>query len=152
VGRLLALDVGSKRIGVALSDELGILASPHSTIQRQSANRDIAAVLALVRDLTVDRIIVGLPVGSTGQATEQTRYSERFAERLASRSPVAVEMWDEGHTSWAARQIVGSSPSVRRSGRIDAVAAALILQSYLDYRPDGRTELTSRQDGEGVES
>jgi hypothetical protein len=57
MGRLLALDVGSKRIGVALSDEFGILASPHGMIRRQSANRDIAAVLALAQEFTVERII-----------------------------------------------------------------------------------------------
>jgi putative Holliday junction resolvase len=66
------------------------------------------------------------------QETQQTRHSRAFAERLAAQATVPVELWDERHTSWEARLIVGSSAEVRRSGRVDAVAAALILQSYLD--------------------
>jgi putative holliday junction resolvase len=84
-------------------------------------------------------------VGGSGQSTEQTRYSEAFAERLASQTPVTVEMWDEGYTSWAARKIVGNSPEVRRSGRVDSVAAALILQSYLDHRENRPSEATPQQ-------
>jgi putative Holliday junction resolvase len=136
VGRLLALDVGSKRIGTALSDELAIIARPHGMIERQSYRRDFEAILTLVCEFGVERIVVGLPIGEAGQDTQQTRHTRAFADRLALQAPVPVDLWDERHTSWAARRIVGDSPAVRRSGRIDAVAAALILQSYLDNRVD----------------
>jgi putative Holliday junction resolvase len=141
MGRLLALDVGAKRIGIALSDELAILATPRGVIKRQSYRRDVDAILALVREFAVERIVVGLPIGLEDQETRQTSHARAFAERLASQAQVPVDLWDERHTSWAARQIVGSSADVRRSGRIDAAAAALILQSYLDNRvhSEGRT-------------
>jgi putative Holliday junction resolvase len=132
MARLLALDVGSKRIGIAVSDELGILATPHGTIERRSLRHDLAAILELVRDFAIKRIVVGLPVGLEDQETQQTRRTRAFAARLAGQAAVPVDLWDERHTSWAARQIVGGSAAVRRSGRVDAVAAALILQSYLD--------------------
>ena len=134
MGRLLALDVGSRRIGVALSDELGLLATPHGAIQRRSLRRDLAAIVDLVRDQSVERIVVGLPLGLQGQVTQQTQATHAFADRLREVSPVPIELWDESNTSWEARQIVGSSPETRRSGRIDAMAAALILQGYLDQR------------------
>lgn len=140
MGRVLGLDVGARRIGLAVSDELGILATPHGSIQRRSFDEDIAAILALVRDLNVERIVVGLPIGLRGQTTEQTRRVQRFAERLARRMPVPVDLWDERETSWAAEQIVGRTPEVRRGGRIDAVAAAIILQSYLDHRTGMRPQ------------
>ncbi len=138
MARILALDVGSKRIGVAVSDELGLLASPLRAIVRQSYNRDIAAILALIRELDVERVVVGHPIGLAGQVTSQTRQTEAFARKLADRIPVPLELWDERHTSSAAQQIVGSSPEARRSGRIDAVAAAIILQSYLDNHAPAR--------------
>ncbi len=146
MGRTLALDLGSKRIGVAVSDELGLLATPFSTITRRSYNQDAAAILALIQTLGVERVVVGHPVGLAGQPTGQTRRTEAFARMLAERIPVPLELWDERYSSSAARQIVGSSPEARRSGRIDAAAAAIVLQSYLDNHPPAALPLASEAD------
>lgn len=132
--RVVALDVGSKRIGVAVSDELGLTATPTGAIQRQSYNKDAAAILELVADANAERIVVGLPLGLAGKATDQTRRVQRFAEMLATRAPVPVELWDERLTTAAASRLVRPGPEARRSGRLDALAAALILQGYLDHR------------------
>ena len=134
MGRIIALDLGSKRVGIAISDEIGILATPRGILRRQSYNKDATAVGELVEREQAERVIVGLPTGLSGQATEQTRRVERFAEMLASRLPVPVELWDERLTTVMARQIRPSSTRtpIRDAESVDAIAAALILQSYLD--------------------
>jgi putative holliday junction resolvase len=143
MGRLLALDVGSKRIGVAVSDELGILASPHGVITRRSYNRDATAIATLIEELAVDRVIVGHPIGLAGQTTQQTRATEEFVRILADRIAVPITLWDERHTSTAAREIVGTSVEARRSGRVDAVAAAIILQSFLDTNAEAKSSVST---------
>jgi len=139
MARIVALDVGSKRVGVAVSDELGVLATPRGLIHRQSYNKDAAAVVELVEREAAECVVVGLPTGLSGRATEQTRRAERFAEMLASRLSVRVELWDERLTTVMARQIRPSSSRTpeREAESVDAIAAALILQSYLDrHSPD----------------
>ena len=136
MGRVIALDVGSKRVGYAVSDELGIIASPRGFLKRQSYNKDAAAVAELVDQEQAERVVVGLPTGLSGQPTDQTRRVSQFAEVLASRLAIPVEMWDERLTTVMARRI---NPSLSRTPQrgaesVDAVAAALILQSYLDHR------------------
>jgi putative Holliday junction resolvase len=136
VARVIALDVGSKRVGFAISDEIGVIATPRGILRRQSYNKDATAVGELVEREQAERVIVGLPTGLSGRPTEQTRRAERFAEMLASRLPVPVELWDERLTTVMARQIRPSSTRTphREAESLDAIAAALILQSYLDRR------------------
>jgi putative Holliday junction resolvase len=136
VARIIALDVGSKRIGFAVSDELGVIATPRGLVPRQSYNKDAAAIGELVEQEQAERVLVGLPTGLSGRPTEQTRRSERFAEMLASRLSVPVELWDERLTTVMARRIRPSATRnpARETESVDAVAAALILQSYLDRR------------------
>jgi putative Holliday junction resolvase len=136
VARIIALDVGSKRIGFAVSDELGVIATPRGLVPRQSYNKDAAAIGELVEQEQAERVLVGLPTGLSGRPTEQTRRSERFAEMLASRLSVPVELWDERLTTVMARRIRPSATRnpAREAESVDAVAAALILQSYLDRR------------------
>ena len=136
VARIIALDVGSKRIGVAASDEIGIIATPRGLIRRQSYNRDAAAIGKLVEQEQAERVVVGLPTGLSGRPTEQTRRAKRFAEVLASRLSVPVELWDERLTTVMAQRLrpgLARTPD-REAESIDAVAAALILQSFLDRR------------------
>ncbi|MPZ13935.1 MAG: Holliday junction resolvase RuvX [Chloroflexi bacterium] len=133
MGRVVALDVGTKRIGVAVSDELRILATPTGAIRRHSYNKDAAAIAQIVRETQAERIVVGLPIGLSGGLTEQTRKTQRFAEMLASRVLVPVELWDERLTTWSALKTL-SLEDRGRPGRRDAVAAAFILQGYLDHR------------------
>ena len=134
MGRAVGIDVGSKRVGVAVSDELKILATPRGMIRRQSYNKDAAAIIALVGEVGADVVVVGLPLGLAGQFTDQTERVQRFADMLASRLPVPLELWDERLTTVAAREIVGSEREARRAGLVDAVAAAFILQGYLDHQ------------------
>ena len=146
IGRTIALDVGSKRIGVAVSDELGVLASPHGAIPRRSYNKDAAQIAALVKEAAARRIVIGLPVGLSGGATEQTEKVRRFGQMLAARVSVPVDWWDERLTTVMAERIQrenrpGRTTGPSRSGaagprgRLDELAAAVLLQEYLDSQP-----------------
>lgn len=148
-GRVLAVDPGEKRIGVALSDELGILASPLCILQPRSAER-VAAVSALIREHEAVEVLVGFPRTLRGEIGPQARRVERFAEQLRGAVDVPVRLWDERYsTAEAAARLggtrrgpTGGRPSSGRHGRaaarqaphVDAVAAAVILQEYLDWR------------------
>jgi putative Holliday junction resolvase len=132
MARIIALDVGSKRIGVAISDELGILATPRGIIRHRSYALDFAEVAAIVQSNEAERVLVGHPISMGGNRTQQTRRVEQFAAKLAAHLAVPVELWDERLTTRAALEITGSDPEARRSGRRDAVAAAILLQAYLD--------------------
>jgi putative Holliday junction resolvase len=134
VARVIGLDVGSKRIGVAASDELAMIATPRGAIRRQSYNKDAAAIAALVDELQADRIVLGLPLGLSGRPTAQTQRVQQFADMLSTRLSVPVELWDERLTTTLAYQMVPLSLQDRKSGYVDAVAAALILQGFLDSR------------------
>ena len=125
--RLIGLDVGSKRIGIAVSDELGILATPRGVLQRRTYNKDAAEIQALVASTAADTVVIGLPLSVSGGHTDQTRRTERFAEMLASRLSIPVEMWDERYTTAMAK-------SLGPEERDDEIAAAIILQSWLDSR------------------
>jgi len=112
---------------VAVSDELGILATPRGVLDRRSYNRDAAQIQNLVSDTEAEVIVIGLPLGVSGAATQQTRRTQQFAEMLASRLPIPVELWDERYTTAEAHRMGPAS-------RDDEIAAAIILQGYLDSR------------------
>lgn len=141
--RVLGLDPGERRIGVALSDELGILASPLCILQRQAGERaveSLAAVVALAREHDVAEIVVGFPRTLRGEVGPQARRVERFAEALRAAVDVPVRLWDERYSTAEAmaRLAAGRKRSAGRRGRpaphVDALAAAVILQEYLDSR------------------
>lgn len=132
--RVLALDVGQARIGVALSDPEGLLAFPLSTIGRTAESEDIDAVLRLVAENEVGVILVGLPLSLSGREGPQARRVAQFTKVLSARADVPVKTLDERYSTVEAERLIreaGSQPSKARS-RVDAVAAAVILQSYLD--------------------
>ena len=132
--RVIALDIGEKRIGVALSDPLEILASPLTTINHTSESEDIDAVLRLVDEHDAAAIVVGLPLSLSGQMGAQARRVARFARSLTARSSVPVHLLDERFTTVQAERMMkeaGKRPS-RDRARVDAAAAAVLLQSYLD--------------------
>lgn len=134
--RCLALDVGERRIGLAVGE---VLARPLATLKRRSKAEDFAAVAEWIRKHLVDTVVVGLPLnmdGSAGfQAERTTRYAERMREALAGMGlQVHMVLWDERLTTEQADEMMleaGRAAGERRE-RVDAVAAALILQSYLD--------------------
>jgi putative Holliday junction resolvase len=140
---VLALDVGERRIGVAISDPTGMLARPLQTLMRGSREEDFAAIAALVAEHDAGLVVVGRPLSLDGTEGPQARRVARYAGALAAHLPVPVVPWDERFTTQAAEEILRQSGKgrgrrrVRAKGELDAVAAAVILQSYLDSQVDG---------------
>ncbi|NJN65738.1 MAG: Holliday junction resolvase RuvX [Chloroflexaceae bacterium] len=133
--RVLALDVGERRIGVAMSDTGGILASPLTTIKATPRPQALAQIAALVRHHAVDDIVVGLPLTMSGDIGPQAQVVQSFAGELETVLGQQVHLFDERLTSIAAEQMMrdlGVKPA-RRKARIDEVAASIILQDYLDH-------------------
>ena len=140
-GRILALDVGERRIGLAISDETQTLARSLTVLQRRSKAQDFEALARLVREQDVRAIVVGLPLsldGSEGpQARRIRRYATALSEALVAHGLVTpVIFYDESLSTVTASQLMIASGRKRRDRRdhIDAVAAAVILQDYLDTR------------------
>jgi putative Holliday junction resolvase len=131
--RILAVDLGTKRIGTAISDELGISVRPVETIRRSSVGKDIARLKSLVADLEAEAVVVGLPLRMDGTIGDAARDVLRFVERLRSQLDRAVHTQDERLTSYEAEQMMierGLNTEQRRA-RSDEFAAMIILQDYL---------------------
>lgn len=131
-GRRVALDVGGRRIGVAVSDELGMVASPVRTVDIK--REGLSGLVKVILHYDPVEVIVGLPTGLSGYEGPQAKETRDFAAQLAEHVPVPITFWDERLTSFAADQALMHSGyrTKQRKERIDAVAASLILQSYLD--------------------
>jgi putative pre-16S rRNA nuclease len=134
--RVLALDPGERRVGVALSDELGLLASPLLILERRSRAVDLAAIAELVRTHEVSEVVVGYPKTLRGEAGPQARRAGRFAEEVRRATGVPVKLWDERYSTVEATERLGrgGKPPRGRRAHPDAAAAAVILQDYLDSR------------------
>lgn len=137
IARVLALDVGSKRIGVAISDELGITAQGLETIQRQNRRRDIEALRQLLAKYQVKEVVVGLPLRLSGAEGTQAEKMRGFAGLLQSEFGVTVHLWDERWTSTEANRLLREAElSIqKRAQAVDRMAAVLILQSWLEAHP-----------------
>ncbi|HEV2729082.1 MAG TPA: Holliday junction resolvase RuvX, partial [Terriglobales bacterium] len=135
--RVLALDVGSKRIGVAVSDPLGITAQGLETIQRQNKRKDLEALGRLLKDYEVREVVVGLPLRLSGAEGTQSEKMRRFASDLESKFGVTVHLWDERWTSTEANRLLRETElSIEKRGRaVDRMAATLILQSWMEAHP-----------------
>lgn len=132
--RRLGLDIGDRRIGVAVSDPEGIMAGGLTTIIRRETGRDVAAIVELVREEEVGTIVAGLPLSLDGGIGPQAQKVLAFVDILAGVSPVPVETWDERLSTVEADRIMGEM-GIRfdkRKARRDSLAAAIILQGYLD--------------------
>lgn len=137
--RILALDPGSKRIGVALSDEFGWTAQPLETYERRSVAEDVAHIQQLVRQHDVGRVVMGLPIRMDGRAGPEAESARLFLESLERALDVPVIAWDERLTSKAAEKMLIEADVSRkkRKGAVDRVAAAILLQSYLESLSSG---------------
>jgi putative Holliday junction resolvase len=135
-GRVLALDFGDRRIGIALSDPLGLSAQPLMTLVRSSWDRDLERIRALAREHEVRRIVVGLPLDMDGGRGPRVRLTEVFIERVQRATGLPVIPWDERLTTVQAERILleGDVSRARRRAVIDQVAAVIVLQAYLDSR------------------
>ena len=130
--RILALDVGERRTGVAMSDLLGWLATPLTVLKCASREDELASIVELVRIHQVERVIVGFPRSLDGSVGPQARRVERYVERLRPRLSVPVELWDEQFSTVQAEQLIHETGKRIDRERIDAAAAAVILQSSLN--------------------
>jgi putative Holliday junction resolvase len=132
--RTLGLDIGEKRIGVAVSDPSGSVATPLSVLDAREVAADIAALRRIVEAYEVQRLVVGLPLTMAGDEGPQAREVKRIASEISEHLGMAVAYQDERLTSSAAERAMsetGASSRARR-GRVDMVAATLLLQAYLD--------------------
>ena len=132
--RTAALDVGDARVGVAVSDELGVTAQGIGVITRVGGRRDLEALAALLAPYAPTRLLVGLPLNMNGSEGPQAAKVRAFAEKAAAHLALPVEFWDERLTTVAAERALLEADVSRRRRRevIDQVAATLILQAYLD--------------------
>jgi putative pre-16S rRNA nuclease len=140
VGRLLALDVGEKRVGVALCDETQTLARPLLTLKRASKKEDFARLAALCREHVIEKVIVGLPKTLRGEDGPQAQRVRRYAAELQAALNTPIEFWDERFSSVDAHErLTAVSRKPRAKGDIDSAAAAIVLQEYLDaHQPESK--------------
>jgi putative Holliday junction resolvase len=132
--KLLALDLGEKRIGIAVSDDIGLLARSHSVIKRTSRTADFEKISRVIEQEKITAVIVGLPVHLSGKEGSKAAWARDYGADLSERLEIAVTFWDESLSTVAAEDSLrqrGIHGRKRRS-QVDAVAAAFILQSYLD--------------------
>ena len=132
--RVLAIDLGDRRIGLALSDPLGLTAQGLPTAERRNKREDLNFLEVLTRRHHVSRVLVGNPLNMDGSTGPQSEKARLFAENLARRLPIPVELWDERLTSVEANQVLDAAGAQKRDrkGEVDRLAAQLILESFLD--------------------
>jgi len=135
IPRYLALDVGSKRIGIAVSDELGLTAQPVLTLERRrNLREDLRSIARLSRRYGVMGIVVGNPLTLSGEMSAQAAKAQAFAAELGELTGLPIHLWDERLTTHEAHRLLYEAGRARQDHRrvVDQVAATLILQSFLD--------------------
>jgi putative Holliday junction resolvase len=135
IPRYLALDVGSKRIGIAVSDELGLTAQPVLTLERRrNLREDLRSIARLSRRYGVMGIVVGNPLTLSGELSAQAAKAQAFAAELGELTGLPIHLWDERLTTHEAHRLLYEAGRARQDHRrvVDQVAATLILQSFLD--------------------
>jgi putative Holliday junction resolvase len=133
-GRVLAIDLGTVRVGLALSDPLRITGQPMGHLQRRILGKDLRALIDIVTEKDVVTVVLGHPLLMSGVAGERAQDAEKFAERLRAALPCPVVLWDERLTTVQAERALreGNVDGRKRRQVVDAAAAALLLQSWLD--------------------
>jgi len=141
-GRILAVDPGEKRLGIAISDPTQIIATSVCVIEHQSRPKDAQSILSLAQEHDAVLILIGQPLDWDGSINPQSRLSIRLAEEIQNLGDLPVRLWDEyGSTQKAqdSRKQMNVSRK-NRSGHLDQVAAAVILQTFLDHQIDQESE------------
>ena len=133
-GRILALDLGARRVGVAVSDELGITAQGLPTLVRTNLREDLARVTRLAEEWGAGMILIGNPLHMSGAEGRQSAWVRQFAEKLEGRSGLPVKLWDERLTTVEAERVLDAGRVTRDKHRmaIDRLAAVILLESYLE--------------------
>lgn len=134
--RLMGLDVGTKTIGIALSDEAGITAQPVTTLKRSSIKKDLEELLRLAGDRQVRGFVVGMPINMDGTEGPRSKSVQKFVELLKEKTGLPVYTWDERFSTIAVTRVLveGDLSRKRRKEVVDKMAAAYILQGFLDSR------------------
>lgn len=134
MGRVLAVDPGEKRLGLAISDPTGVIASPLRVLAHVGRATDAASIARLAQEQDAVQIVVGWALDDDGQPTPQARHAERLAEALRAITALPVILWDESGSTQAARsaRLAMGVSRRKRSGHLDEIAATVILQSYLE--------------------
>lgn len=134
--RVLGLDVGSKTIGLAVSDPLGITAQGLETIRRKNKRTDFEQLEKVIRKYEIGEVVIGYPLRMSGAEGTQAEKMQHFAEELRQRFHLPVHLWDERLTSAQANRLLRETDmSIKRRGEVvDRIAAVLILQSWMDAR------------------
>lgn len=140
--RILALDVGKKRIGLAVSDELGITAQGLETLQRSRIREDLDALKGIAERWAVGTLLIGSPMHMSGSESRQGEYTRDFAERLQKQLHLPVVFWDERLTSVEAERLLrdGGATLEQRKKAVDRMAAILLLDSYLEHQRIRRSD------------
>jgi putative Holliday junction resolvase len=135
-GRVLALDVGKRRIGLAISDGLGLTAQGLATLERTTIREDLTRLAELTAEREVELFLIGDPLHMSGDQSRQAQYIRDFATRLTERTGVPVKFWDERLTTVQAHRVLRESgiSIEKRAKAIDRLAAVILLESYLDSR------------------
>ncbi len=138
--RILALDVGEKNIGLAISDKLGWTAQPLRSLKHRTTAESICAIAELAKDNQVSEIIVGMPLNLDSSFGEKAKDVAAFTEDLKKKIALPVKIWDERFTSLQAKKVMLEADLSRkkRKKKIDQLAAQLILQSYLDAQANSQ--------------
>jgi len=136
VPRLMGLDVGNRRIGVAVSDGLGLTAQPVLTLIRKKPREDLRSLARLARKYSCQEIVVGNPLHLSGDQGRQAAKTQSFAQLLADETKLPVHLWDERLTTVEAHRILYESghPRTEHGALVDQVAAVIILQGFMDAR------------------
>lgn len=131
--RILALDVGKKRIGLAVSDLLGLTAVGLPTLHRTRIREDLARLKVLADERSITRLLIGRPLHMSGDESRQSEYTRAFAERLSEHLKIAVVYWDERLTTAEAHRLMRDSGATleQRKKAVDQMSAILLLESYL---------------------
>jgi len=132
--RVLALDLGKKRIGLAVSDPLGITAQGLPNLERKNKRSDLAALQRIVHEKGVELILLGNPLNMSGREGRQSEWVREFADALAARTGLPVKLWDERLTTVEAARVLRESGIglEKRAAAVDRLSAVILLQSYLD--------------------
>ena len=141
--RILGLDVGTKRIGVSMSDELLLTAQGMQTIYRNDLERDLEMIAKLVKEYSVLEVVVGLPLSMDGSHSAKTKEVVEFMDNLSRAIDVPIKTWDERLTTVMAERAMleGDMSRAKRRKLTDKLAAQIILQGYLDRRRKGQTNV-----------
>lgn len=136
MSRTIGLDLGAKRIGVAVSDALGLIAQPHTTIARHGGQRDLTAIAEVVNAQQAGAVVLGLPLDPEGNEGRAALAARAFAERLRAVVSVPVDLIDESFSTVEAEEVLLAADlsRARRKQVVDKVAAAVILQRWLDQQ------------------